>query len=59
MSHPHPAKRNKPKNTSHAFYVLGLPRIAYAVCDKCGLVKLRNAATDKRVRAACPGRDED
>lgn len=59
MSHPHPAKRKPKKDTNHAFYVLGLPRIAYAVCDKCGLVRLRNSNTDRKVRAACPGREED
>ncbi len=33
--------------------------IAWPVCSCCGLVRLRNAATDKAARAACEGREDE
>lgn len=33
-------------------------RIAHMVCKRCGLVLLRNKATERAQRQACPGLDD-
>lgn len=32
--------------------------LPWPVCASCGLLRLRNAATDAAVRCGCPGDDE-
>jgi len=35
-------KPKKQKDTSHVWYVTSLKRIPWAICDKCGLIRLHN-----------------
>lgn len=34
-------------------------RLAWEICECCGLIKLRNAATQRAVSLACKAKDED
>ena len=43
----------------HAWYATGMKGIPWAVCGKCGLIKLNNPRTKKRAKQACPGAQED
>jgi len=52
-------KPKKQKDTSHVWYVTSLKRIPWAICDKCGLIRLHNKATDAKASAKCPGREDD
>lgn len=44
---------------SHLWYLTGMKGIPWAVCAKCGLIRLKNQRTDKKVKQACPGSEED
>lgn len=45
---------------AHAWYPLNNRRLsAFHVCGKCGLITLKNKATEKAMRKPCPGREED
>lgn len=43
----------------HHWYATGMKGIPWCVCAKCGLIKLRNEKTERKVRKACPGAPED
>lgn len=45
------------KDTGHAWYHHN--RVGRQVCDKCGLILLRNTATRKAANKACPGKEDD
>jgi len=40
-------------------HVWHLWRFGYGVCDKCGLVLLKNRASQAAARKACPGPEGD
>jgi len=44
---------------SHEWYNTGMKGIPWAVCAKCGLIRFNNPKTERKVKQACPGSEED
>lgn len=47
------------KKKQHEWYIPSLKRFNYPVCDKCGLIYLKNEATKRKANKPCPGHEED
>lgn len=45
--------------SSHHFILLSLKRFPWAVCDKCGIIALKNQLTAKKMNRQCPGAEGD